>query len=136
MSLQLADRSFKYPKGKIEDVSVKVDKFIFLVDFVILDMDKDVEVPLILGQSFLAIARAVIDVSDGKLVLRVGDEEVTFLISQSMRHSFEHDDKCYFLDVADAVVSESVQEIIYDDPSYASFKVKIRKEMILQRLSK
>ena len=49
MSLQLADRLVKYPTGKIEYVLVKVDKFIFLVDFVILDMDEDVEVPLILG---------------------------------------------------------------------------------------
>ena len=48
MSIQLADRSVKYPKG-IDDVLVKIDKFIFLVDFVILDMDEDVEVLLILG---------------------------------------------------------------------------------------
>ncbi|KAK5772503.1 hypothetical protein PVK06_048792 [Gossypium arboreum] len=73
MSIQLADRSIKYPRGIIEDVLVKVDKFIFPVDFVVLDMDEDVEVPLILGWLFLATVRAVIDVRDGKLVLRVGD---------------------------------------------------------------
>ncbi|KAK5836570.1 hypothetical protein PVK06_012362 [Gossypium arboreum] len=74
MSIQLADRSIKYPRGIIEDVLVKVDKFIFFVDFVVLDMDEDVEVPLILGRPFLATAKAVINVGDGKLVLRVGDE--------------------------------------------------------------
>ncbi|KAG8501565.1 hypothetical protein CXB51_003844 [Gossypium anomalum] len=73
MSIQLADRSIKYPRGIIEDVLVKVDKFIFHVDFSVLHMDKDVEVPLILGHPFLATARAVIDVGDGKLVLRVGE---------------------------------------------------------------
>ncbi|KAK5825723.1 hypothetical protein PVK06_020584 [Gossypium arboreum] len=77
MSIQLADRSVKYPRGIIEDALVKVDKFIFPIDFVVLDMDEDVEVPLILGRPFLATVRAVIDVGDGKLVLRVGDEELS-----------------------------------------------------------
>ncbi|XP_027368188.1 uncharacterized protein LOC113874166 [Abrus precatorius] len=80
MSIQLADRSIKYLRGIIEDVLVKVDKFIFPVDFVILDMDEDTDVPLILGRPFLATARAIIDVKDGKLILRVGDENVTFKI--------------------------------------------------------
>ena len=60
ISLQLADRSIKYPRGIIEDVLVKVDKFIFPVDFVVLDMEEDQEVPLILGQPFLAMGRALI----------------------------------------------------------------------------
>ncbi|KAK8926414.1 hypothetical protein KSP39_PZI018814 [Platanthera zijinensis] len=59
----------------VEDVLVKVDKFIFPVDFVILDIEEDVEVPLILGRPFLATSRAVIDISNGKLFLRVGDDE-------------------------------------------------------------
>ena len=45
----MADRSIKYPRGVIEDVLVKVDKFIFLANFIVLDMDKDEEIPLILG---------------------------------------------------------------------------------------
>ncbi|XP_073139095.1 uncharacterized protein [Henckelia pumila] len=53
MSLQLADRSIKYPRGIIEDVLVKVDKFIFPVDFVVLDMEEDLDMPLILGRPFL-----------------------------------------------------------------------------------
>ncbi|KAK5824909.1 hypothetical protein PVK06_019696 [Gossypium arboreum] len=89
MSIQLADRSVKYPRGIIEDVLVKVDKFIFPVDFVVLDMDEDVEVPLILGRPFLATTRAVIDVGDGKLVLTVGDEEMIFEIYDAMRFSRE-----------------------------------------------
>ena len=116
MSIQLADRSVKYPKGIIEDVLVKVDKFIFPVDFVILEMDEDIEVPLILGRPFLATARAIIDVSDGKLVLRVGDEEVTFKIHNAMRHSLEEDDTCYYLDSTDIVVSDCLQELVHDDP--------------------
>lgn len=51
--MQLADSSIRHPKGIIEDVLVKVDKFIFCVDFVILDVDKDVYVPLILGRTLI-----------------------------------------------------------------------------------
>ena len=74
MSIQLANRLIKYPTGIIEDVLFKIDKFIFLVDFVILDIDEDIEIPLILGWPFLATIKDIIDVSDGRLVLRVRDE--------------------------------------------------------------
>ncbi|XP_048234382.1 uncharacterized protein LOC107261349 [Ricinus communis] len=85
MSIQLADKSVKYPKGIVENVLVKVDKFIFPVDFVILDMDGESSVPLILGRPFLVTSRAIIDVCDGKLELRVGDETVTFDLNNSMK---------------------------------------------------
>ncbi|XP_010275343.1 PREDICTED: uncharacterized protein LOC104610425 [Nelumbo nucifera] len=62
VSLQLADRSVKYPRGVVEDVLVKVDKFIFPIDFIILDMEEDYDMPIILGRPFLAIGRALIDV--------------------------------------------------------------------------
>ena len=54
LSLQLADRSIKHPKGIIEDVLVKVDKLIFPVNFVVLDLEEDREVPFILKRPFLA----------------------------------------------------------------------------------
>ncbi|KAL5572381.1 hypothetical protein UlMin_021978 [Ulmus minor] len=79
VSLQLADRSIKHPRGIIEDVLVKVDKFIFPADFIVLDMEEDREVPLILGRPFLATGRTLIDVHQGKLILRVQDEQVTFM---------------------------------------------------------
>ena len=62
VTLQLVDRSLKHPQGVIEDVLVKVDNFIFLVDFIVLDMEKDKEIPIILGRPFLATGRAMIDV--------------------------------------------------------------------------
>src|SRR5262249_31518805 len=78
MSIKLADRSTRYPRGIIKDVLVKVDKFIFPADFVILDMEENLEVPLILGRPFLATGKALIDVELGKLILRVQGEEVIF----------------------------------------------------------
>ncbi|XP_035844616.1 uncharacterized protein LOC118491185 [Helianthus annuus] len=71
MSLSLADRSVKYPRGIIENLLVKVDKFIFPVDFVVLDMEADEKVPIILGCPFLCTAKAIIDVFDGKITLQV-----------------------------------------------------------------
>ena len=56
------DRSLKHPRGVIEDVLVKVDKFIFPADFIVLDTKEDNEIPIILGRPFLAIGRAMIDV--------------------------------------------------------------------------
>ena len=72
----MADRSIKYPRGVIEDVLVKIDKFIFPADFIVLDMDEDEKIPLILGRPFLAMGRTLIDVQQGKLVLRVEEDEV------------------------------------------------------------
>ena len=58
ISLQLADRSYQHPRSVIENVLVKVDKFIFPTDFVILDMEEDDKVPIILGRPFLTTGKA------------------------------------------------------------------------------
>ncbi|GKB95553.1 DNA-directed DNA polymerase [Tanacetum coccineum] len=62
MTLELADRSITRPKGVVEDVFVKVGKFHYLADFVVVDYDADPRVPLILGRPFLRMDRALIDV--------------------------------------------------------------------------
>ncbi|XP_057425926.1 uncharacterized protein LOC130719321 [Lotus japonicus] len=80
ISLQLADRSLKTPYGIVEDVLVRVDKFVFPVEFVVLDMEEDTRVPLILGRPFLATGRALIDIELGTMDLRVADERVTFSV--------------------------------------------------------
>ena len=61
MTLQMADRTLAQPKGILEDVLIKVEKFIFLVDFVAIDIAKDKQVPMLLGRPFLAIGAALID---------------------------------------------------------------------------
>ena len=114
ISLQLIDRSIKYPRGIIEDVLVKVDKFIFPADFVVLDMEEDQEVPLILGQPFLATRRALIDVQKGELTLRVNKEEVMFNIYQAMRYP-EDLSTCFQVDVIEQCVVEAFQEDVPAD---------------------
>lgn len=78
ISLQLADRSVKYPLGVLENVLVKVKKFIIPVDLIVLEMEEDTEISIILGRPFLATAGAVIDVKNGRLAFKVGEEEVEF----------------------------------------------------------
>ena len=109
ISLQLADRSVKYPRGVIEDVLIKVDKFIFPVDFVVLDMEEDREVPLILGRPFLATGRTLIDVQQGKLILWVQDEQVTFDVFEAMKFPSEVH-SCFQINTLDKLISETFEE--------------------------
>ncbi|XP_039138804.1 uncharacterized protein LOC120276139 [Dioscorea cayenensis subsp. rotundata] len=83
-TLQLADRSIRHPRDIIEDVLVKVNKFIFPMDFVILDVDEDVDAQPILGRLLLTISQALIDASNGKMILRIGDNDVIFALSDAM----------------------------------------------------
>ena len=65
MTLQMADRALAHPKDILEDVFIKVGKFIFPVDFVVIDIEEDKQVPLLLGRPFLATEGALIDVKKG-----------------------------------------------------------------------
>ncbi|GJY50102.1 putative reverse transcriptase domain-containing protein [Tanacetum coccineum] len=76
--VELADRTVKYPKGIVENMLVRIGKFTFPIDFIILDMPEDIRVPLILERPFLSIARAKIDVYKRKFTLRVGEEKNIF----------------------------------------------------------
>ena len=75
ISILLADRTLTYPRGIVENLLVKVGKFIFPADFVILDIEEDEKIPIILGRPFLNTGDAVIEVRKGRLTLRLGDEE-------------------------------------------------------------
>ncbi|XP_056697511.1 uncharacterized protein [Spinacia oleracea] len=85
ITLQMADHSIKYPLGVLEDVPVRVGKFYIPVDFVVLDIVEDTQIPIILGRPFLHNAGAVIDVKKGKLTLTVGDDKVAFNLSHVMK---------------------------------------------------
>ncbi|GKC62197.1 hypothetical protein Tco_1089795 [Tanacetum coccineum] len=78
LTVELADITVKHPKGIAKNVLVGIGKFIFPVDFIILDMPEDVKVPLIIGRPFLSTAHAKIDVFKRKITLRVGDERIIF----------------------------------------------------------
>ena len=75
------------PKGVLEDVVIKVGKFIFPMDVVIMAMEEDTQVPLPLGRPFLVTGAALIDVYNGELTLKVGEEAVHFNLNKSLKQS-------------------------------------------------
>ncbi|GJY28559.1 reverse transcriptase domain-containing protein [Tanacetum coccineum] len=90
--IKLVDRTIKRPKGIAKNVLVGIDKFIFPIDFVVLDMPEDIKVPLILGRPFLSTTHAKIDVLKRKISLRVTNDKIVFkndkLTSNSIKRVF------------------------------------------------
>nr|GEZ15102.1 reverse transcriptase domain-containing protein [Tanacetum cinerariifolium] len=106
-------KSITRPKGVAEDVFVKVGKFHFPTNFVVVDFEADPRVPLILGSSFLKTDRALIDVYGEEITLRVNDEYITFNLNQTMRYSSTYDDSSLNrVDVIDIDCEEFVQDVL------------------------
>ncbi|KAK8691104.1 hypothetical protein V6N13_074624 [Hibiscus sabdariffa] len=82
--LQLANHSYVQPEGKIEDILVKVDKFIFPADFLILDCEANTDSPIILGRPFLATGRVLFDFGNEELIFRVDDEQIKKAIIRTL----------------------------------------------------
>ncbi|GKB55119.1 reverse transcriptase domain-containing protein [Tanacetum coccineum] len=112
MTLELADRSITYPKGLAEDVFVKVGKFHFPIDFVVVNFEADPRVPLIFGRSFLRTGRALIDVYREEITLRVDNEAVTFNLDQTTRYSSTNDKSVNRINIIDAVCEEYALEFL------------------------
>ena len=87
MTLQMANRTIAQPEGVLEDVLIRMGKFVFPVDFVVMDMEEDTQVPLLLGRPFPITRAALIDVKKGELTLRVGGEVVHFNLNKILKHS-------------------------------------------------
>ncbi|GKE95585.1 reverse transcriptase domain-containing protein, partial [Tanacetum coccineum] len=100
------------PSGIAEDVFVKVGKFHFPADFVVVDYIVDPRVPLILGRPFLRTARALIDVYGEELTLRVNDEAITFKVGQTSRYSYNDAVSINRIDVNDVACEEYAQEVL------------------------
>ena len=98
ITLQVVDRSMAQPEGVLEDVLVKVGKFFFPVDFVVMKMEEDTQVLLLLGRPFLATGAALIDVQNGELTLRVGDEVVQFNLNKSLTQPDVDAENCMVVD--------------------------------------
>ncbi|GKA83036.1 DNA-directed DNA polymerase [Tanacetum coccineum] len=94
MSLELADRSIQYPRGIIENVLIKVDKFVLPIDFAILDM-----------------------LEDSRITLRVRDDEVIFDVDQSIKRPTTEYDECYGIDDLDETINEEAQELLTNEES-------------------
>nr|GEZ37833.1 DNA-directed DNA polymerase [Tanacetum cinerariifolium] len=113
MTLELAERSITHSKGVAEDVFVKVGKFYFPTNFIVVDFEANPRVPLILGRSFLRTGRALIDVYGEEITVRVNDESITFNLNQTMRYSLTYDDNSMNrVDVIDVTCENFVQYVL------------------------
>ncbi|GJW06816.1 reverse transcriptase domain-containing protein [Tanacetum coccineum] len=113
MTLELADRSITYPKGLAEDVYVKVGKFHFPADFVVVDFEADPpEFPLYTLEVIFENGRTLIDVYEGEITLRVDNEAVTFNLDQTMKYSSTNDKSVNRIDIIDEICEEYVPELL------------------------
>ncbi|GKB02168.1 reverse transcriptase domain-containing protein [Tanacetum coccineum] len=113
MTLELMDRSITHPKGVAKDVFVKVGKFHFPADFVVVDFDADPRVPLIFGRPFLRTSRALIDVYGEEITLRFNDEARRFNLEQTSRYSSDHyAESVNQIDIIDVACDEYSQKVL------------------------
>nr|GFA10863.1 reverse transcriptase domain-containing protein [Tanacetum cinerariifolium] len=112
MVLELADRKISKPTGVAENVFVKVGKFYFPADFVVLDFVADPHVPLILGRPFLGTAYALIDVYEGEIILRHDDQSLTLKFGDTPSISYNNFESLNKVDLIDATCEEYSQEVL------------------------
>ena len=115
ITLSLADRSVKIPKGAIEDVLIQVDKFYYPADFVVLDTEPVVvgtnPVPIILGRPFLATSNAIINCRNGVMQLTFGNMTLELNIFHlSNRHMHPVEDDCEEVCIIDTILEERANE--------------------------
>ncbi|GKD98639.1 zinc finger, CCHC-type containing protein [Tanacetum coccineum] len=122
LTIELADRTPKHPRGNAGNVLVKIRKFIFPIDFIILDIPEDDDIPLILGRLFLSTTHAKIDVFKRKITLRVGEEKIIF---KSIKLATSIIRRVYMLKVGAnldfkiKLIGEAVNESF--DPNYGNY---------------
>ncbi|GKE13389.1 reverse transcriptase domain-containing protein, partial [Tanacetum coccineum] len=124
MVLELADRTISKPTGVAENVFIKVGKFYFLADFVVLNFIADPRVPLILERPFLRTTHALIDVYEGEIILRNDDQSLTLKCGETPSISYNNFESLKKVDLIDVTCQEYSQEVLdfsdsvaYNNPS-------------------
>nr|GEU83402.1 reverse transcriptase domain-containing protein [Tanacetum cinerariifolium] len=118
MVLELANRTISKPTGVDKNVFLKVVKFYFPVDFVVLDFIADPRVPLILGRPFLSIAHAIIDVHEREIILRQDEQSLTLKCggTPSISYKFQSLNKVDFIDAGESdFYSKEIGNFLNDD---------------------
>nr|GEU71112.1 DNA-directed DNA polymerase [Tanacetum cinerariifolium] len=112
MVLELVDRTISKPMGVAENVFIKVGKFYFPADFVVLDFFADPHIPLILGRPFLSTAHALIDVYEGEIILRHDDQSLTLNCGDTPSISYNNFESLNKVDLIDETCEEYSQEVL------------------------
>nr|XP_023918788.1 uncharacterized protein LOC112030337 [Quercus suber] len=119
ITLQLADRSVREPRGIVEDVLVKIEQFYYPVDFIVLDyqpiLHPSVHTPIILCRPFLATTNALINCRNGRMQLTFGSMTLELNIFHVAKQPHEDDD-CAYVNLIEAVVQEEFNKNCFSDP--------------------
>ena len=106
----MADKTLAHPEGILENVLIKVGKFIFPVNFVVIDIEEDKQVPLLLRRPFLATGVDLIDVKKEELTLRVGDEVMHFNLKHILKQPGLINSKCEIVETKIPISSELIND--------------------------
>ncbi|XP_021721214.1 uncharacterized protein LOC110688759 [Chenopodium quinoa] len=112
ITLQLIDRSIKFPKGKVEDVPLRVGKFVIPIDFVVLEMDEDFNILIIFGRPFFATSGAMIDVKTAKTSFKVGEEDIEFDLNESMKYLSSSLENCMRVEILDNIMNSMHEHLL------------------------
>ncbi|GFZ12900.1 hypothetical protein Acr_23g0012850 [Actinidia rufa] len=119
VTLQLADRSVRIPRGIIEDVLVQVDKFYFPADFIVLDtqpvLDPDAQIPVILGRPFLATSDAIIQCRNGRVKFSFGNMTCDLKIFDVARQVGD-EGSVHEVNYIDTIVQHHIDTKLLSDP--------------------
>nr|KAJ0208440.1 hypothetical protein LSAT_V11C500246240 [Lactuca sativa] len=117
MKIHLDEKTIIHPIGVCEDLLIKIDKLVFPVDFVILNMEEDFKVPIILGRPFLNTACALVDMRDSTLTLRVGDDSVIFEAEKKEKHKEAKEDNVPSIILDDELLERELAYLQEINPS-------------------
>jgi hypothetical protein len=115
ISLQMVDQSVKLPIGVIDDMPIQIGKYFVPIDFVTVDMEEDAQTSLLLGRPFLNTAKTVIDIHEGMISFKIGDEKITFHVNRSMKYP-SNEKSILRIGVVDALVQEELQRATNERP--------------------
>lgn len=110
MTFQLDDKSTTHPFEIVEGVLVKMYKFFFPINFVVMDMEENDYAPLILGWPFMKTARMMIDIDDGLMKVHVQDEEACFNLFEAMKNSKDKG-YCFRMDAPEEAIMDVRRQI-------------------------
>ncbi|GJZ45450.1 putative reverse transcriptase domain-containing protein [Tanacetum coccineum] len=152
LTIKLADKTVKYPKGIAENVLVGIGKFVFPVDFIILDILEDFKTPLILGRPFLSTTHAIINVFKAKITLRNGNDKIFFKSNKSTSNIIKRVYalsliKSMKLDLEARIIGNALRKNRSHDPKFEDYTElydlnvplelrKLRLRMMLEWLAK
>lgn len=110
MAIHLANKMVTFLRGIWEDILIKIYKFVFPAYIVVLDMEEDNQVPIILGRQFHSTVRALVDIRESKLTLRVGEDVIKFCVDRVMKHSKISDYMVFLVNTFDSFMGKETQE--------------------------